>query len=303
MRTPSADRSPTKGLQLLFNTAVCVAVSILLTALAIRFLAGQFGLVLTDAGELLATVADRMQLRVIAGLNNIGTWALPAFMAFLLTYGRNWAQAAGFVRPADSSQVGNAVLAFLFGIPVVALAAYVNLQIDLPQWMVDSEASGNALLANVLQFANVSELVAALFVVAVIPAVGEELMFRGLLQGRLFPHIMSERVTLWAAAALFSAIHLEFAGFLPRLLLGVLLGYSYRWTRSLYVPVLLHFLFNGLQVFNTYLSGEFVPDTEMDASLSTLLLSGSVSLVVVLYLGYRSERRLRKNSAYRQVPD
>ena len=303
MRTPSANRSPTEGLQLLFNTAVCVVVSILLTALAVRFLAGYFGLVLTGEGELLGTVAARMQLRLIAGLNNFGTWALPALIAFLLTYGRRWALAAGFIRPGPNVQVGNAVLAFFFGIPLVALAAYVNLQIDLPQWMVDSEASGNALLANLLQFADTSELLATLFVVAVIPAFGEELMFRGLLQGRLLPHLMSERTAIWAAAALFSAIHLEFAGFLPRLLLGVLLGYSYRWTRSLYVPILLHFLFNGLQVMNTYVTGEFVPDTEMDASLGALVITGAIGLVVVLYLGYRGERTLRETTGYRQASD
>ena len=303
MQDSSLERTPTQGIRLLINTVICVLVSILLTSLAIQFLAARFGLVLTGEGEPLGTVTARMQLRLVAGLNNLGTWAFPALGALLLTYGINWKRAAGLVTPAPVSQVGNALLAFLFGIPVVALAAYLNLQIDLPQWMVDSEAMGNALLANVLQFTNVSELLVTLLVVAVIPAVGEELMFRGLLQGRLFRHLMGEPAAIWAAATLFSAMHLEFAGFLPRLLLGVLLGYSYRWTRSLYVPILLHFLFNGLQVINTYLAGEFVPDTEMDSSLGTLLLSGSVSLAVVLYLGYRSERTLRETKAYRHGAD
>ena len=303
MQVPSPERTPTVGLRLLFHFVVCLLASILLTSLAIHFFAGHYGLVLTGEGEPLGTVAARMQLRFVAGLNNFGTWAIPALGAFLLTYGRKWTQAAGLIRPYRFSQVGNAVLVFLFGIPVVALAAYLNLQLDLPQWMVDSEALGNALLANVLQFSNLSELLVTLIVVAVIPAIGEELMFRGLLQGRLLRYLMGEPAAIWAAATLFSAIHLEFAGFLPRLLLGVLLGYSYRWTRSLYVPIVLHFLFNGLQVLNTYRSGEFVPDTEMDAAFGTLLLSGSVSLAVVLYLGYRSERTLRETSVYRHAAD
>ncbi|PPK84380.1 hypothetical protein CLV84_4150 [Neolewinella xylanilytica] len=280
------------GIQLLLHTVLCVIGMVLLTSFGVTMLAKHFGIALVSAGEPLATVGERMQLRLLLLINNLGTWGIPALLALLLTYGRRWSDAAGFVRPRHPGMIGNAILVFLFGIPLVALAAYFNLQLDLPDWMVRSEAEGNALLASVLRIESISELAVALLTVAVVPAFAEELMFRGLLQGRLLRSMMSGTAAIWVAAIIFSAIHLEFAGFFPRLLLGVLLGYSYRWTGSLWVPVILHLLFNGLQVITTYQAGTFVPDTEMDTPFATLALAGILSLVVVLYLGMRSERKV-----------
>ncbi|WP_157976181.1 CPBP family intramembrane glutamic endopeptidase [Lewinella sp. IMCC34191] len=266
---------------------------VLLTSVALGLLARYFGLSLGDAGATMELASERMELRLILLINNLGTWGIPAILALWLTFRAKWTAAAGLVRPRRPKLIGNSILVFLFGIPLVALAAYLNLQLDLPEWMVQSEDEGNALLANVLRIESGKELLVALLTVAVVPAVAEELMFRGLLQGQLLRRVMSETAAIWAAAAIFSAIHLEFAGFFPRLLLGALLGYSYRWTGSLWLPLLLHFLFNGLQVINTYVAGEFVPDTEMDARLGTLLAAGAISLLIVLYLGYRNERQLR----------
>ncbi len=291
------DRHRVTGLQLLFNTIICVLAMMVITALTIQFLMGQFGLSLATEGAALDDMTKRMQLRLVLLINNLGTWGIPALLVFLVTYGRSWAKAAGLVGPRRSKLIGNTVLVFVFGMPVVALSAYLNLQIDLPEWMIQSEVQGNAVLANVLRFENIAELLLALVTVAVVPAIGEELMFRGLLQGRLLNHIMSPTAAIWVSAAIFSAIHLEFAGFLPRFILGALLGYGYRWCGTLWIPILLHFFFNGLQVLNTYLSGEFTPDTEMDASLSGLLLTGLLSLAVILYLGFRNETSYRTGRA------
>jgi membrane protease YdiL (CAAX protease family) len=122
-------------------------------------------------------------------------------------------------------------------------------------------------------------------------------MFRGLLQGRLLRGLLSEHLAIWITAVLFSAIHVEFAGFFPRLLLGVILGYAYRWTGTLWSAILLHLLWNGVQVVMTYASGDFTPDTEMNTTLVPLLLGGTVSLVLTLYLFRRNERALTASPA------
>ncbi|MGB3801158.1 MAG: CPBP family intramembrane glutamic endopeptidase [Lewinella sp.] len=281
-----------RGLTLLLHTILCLVGMVLLTSVSMGLLTRYFGLDLSGAEGPMASPDDRMELRLILLINNLGTWGIPAILALWLSFGPKWTAAAGLVRPRHPSLIGNSILIFLFGIPLVALAAYLNLQLDLPEWMVQSEEQSNAVLASVLRIESEMELVVALLTVAVIPAVAEELMFRGLLQGQLLRRIMSETAAIWAAAAIFSAIHLEFAGFFPRLLLGALLGYSYRWTGSLLIPLVLHFLFNGLQVVNTYVAGEFVPDTEMDAQFGTLVIAGAISLLIVLYLGNRNERQL-----------
>ena len=137
---------------------------------------------------------------------------------------------------------------------------------------------------------SVPELLMALLTVAVTPAIGEELLLRGVVQRRiLHPVFKSHHVAIWVAAIVFSTMHMEFAGFVPRMLLGILLGYAYYWTNSLWVPVGLHFLFNGMQVLVTYFNGQYVPDTEItDVPPWYLALA---SLVAVVALGIYIQKK------------
>jgi len=86
---------------------------------------------------------------------------------------------------------------------------------------------------------------------------------------------------------LFSAIHLQFAGFFPRLFLGAFLGYLYYWSGSIWLPILIHFLFNGLQVLATYLYPEMINNTATDAPLewSGILIGLGAALLLVPLFG------------------
>jgi membrane protease YdiL (CAAX protease family) len=84
--------------------------------------------------------------------------------------------------------------------------------------------------------------------IAVLPAVGEELLFRGVIQ-KLFSKITrSHHWGIWISAILFSALHLQFYGFIPRLLLGAMFGYLLVWSGSLWLPILAHFINNAAAV-------------------------------------------------------
>ena len=107
-------------------------------------------------------------------------------------------------------------------------------------------------LKGLLVYDNSIELIFNILVIALVPALGEEMIFRGWIQRQLMRIINRPHVAIWASAAIFSAIHFQFLGFLPRLLLGVLLGYLYFWTGSLWVSIFAHFLNNGLQVIAQY---------------------------------------------------
>ncbi|WP_116127456.1 CPBP family intramembrane glutamic endopeptidase [Lewinella sp. IMCC34183] len=284
-------------LRLLLITLLSFVGFLVLTSFCVAALSVHYDLSLATADASFATIAERQHLRFVLLLNNLGTWGLSAIAALAVAYGNYWPRAAGLVAPRRPELIGTAVLAFVVGMPLIALAAYLNLQLDLPDWMLRSEDAGNAMLAGVLTFERVPELLLALLTVALVPAFAEEIMFRGLLQGRLLPHVMSGHVAVWVGAFIFSGIHVEFAGFLPRLLLGALLGYAYRWTGTLWIPIALHFLFNGSQVVATYLSGEFTPDTEMDSDLLPLLIAGGLSLAGTAYLGWKAERQLGAGAA------
>ncbi len=284
---------PVSGFRLLAYTLLSFATMLLLTSLIVGLVADQYGISFAYGESSFPSVPDRQHLRFVLLLNNLGTWGLSATAALYMAYRNYWPRAGGLVAPVRPALISPSVLTFVVGLPLIALAAYLNLQIDLPEWMVRSEDAGNAMLAGILTFERFPELLLALLTVAVVPAFCEELMFRGLLQGRLLRKILPGHAAVWAAAFIFSAIHVEFAGFLPRFLLGALLGYAYRWTGTLWVPMVLHFLFNGSQAVGTYLSGEFTPDTEMSTDLIPLLIAGITSLAITAYLVVRNERILK----------
>jgi membrane protease YdiL (CAAX protease family) len=278
---------------LLFTVLSCIAFW-LLGAGVVQVLVVTFGL---DLGGSYGTVAERQQLRLILLLNNLFTFGLPALLALLLTDRSSSWRVVGLAGPTRPELRRPAALTFLVGLPLIGLLVYLNLLVDLPDWMERSEASSNALLEGVLTFEGPLELPLALLAIAVTAGLSEELMFRGLLQRGLLRPLVGPVAAIWIAAFLFSAVHLEFAGFLPRLLLGALLGYALRWTGSLWVPILLHALYNGVQVVITYGAGEFTPDTEVSTDLAVLLPLGVLSGTALVYLVRRYEARYRMLTA------
>lgn len=234
----------------------------------------------------------RQGLRLGLLMNNLLTFGGTALLVFLVAYRKTWKAAAGLHPPASMGALPYVTASFVLAFPFIAYAAWLNLQLPLPDWMIRNEVQTNTLLKSVLTMESVPELLVALLTVAVTPAIGEELLLRGVVQRRiLLPAMKSPHFAIWTAAIVFSAMHLEFAGFIPRMLLGILLGYAYYWTNSLWVPVVLHLLFNGIQVMVTYFKGQYVPDTEItDVPPWYLALA---SLVIVVGLGIYIQRRFR----------
>ncbi|HLT81266.1 MAG TPA: CPBP family intramembrane glutamic endopeptidase [Cyclobacteriaceae bacterium] len=119
-------------------------------------------------------------------------------------------------------------------------------------WARANEEQRAELTAFMTTFTSPADLLIALVVIAVIPAIGEEFVFRGLFQNELKGLTGNVHVAIWLAAFLFSAFHIQFFGFVPRLLLGALFGYLYVWSRSLLVPIFAHFVNNALAVLSLY---------------------------------------------------
>jgi len=128
----------------------------------------------------------------------------------------------------------------------------------------------------------VSDLLINLLVIAIIPAVGEELLFRGVIQKQFTALTHSKGAAVVLTAILFSALHMQFFGFLPRFALGVLLGYLYVWSGSIWLPVLAHFFNNATAVLLVWVAERegmpFNPDTIGTEPDQALLLGGSVLL-------------------------
>lgn len=164
------------------------------------------------------------------------------------------------------NSIGKISILLLGGIVMVVAAPLINyLQeingyLQLPQWMHGieewmkaSEAQDDALTSAFLTHQTFYDLILNLIMIALVAAVAEELFFRGVLQKLLIKMTKNVHVGIWVTGAVFSAIHLEFYGFLPRMLMGVYLGYLLVWSGSLWVTIFAHFINNGTAVFFAYL--------------------------------------------------
>jgi len=120
-------------------------------------------------------------------------------------------------------------------------------------WAQQKEAAIGRLFALLTTFDSVSALWIGIGILGVIPAVGEELFFRGILQNLLYRLWPRPHSAIVLSALVFSAIHLQFYGFFPRFLLGTLFGYVYWWTRDLMFPMVAHLFNNTLVLVGTYL--------------------------------------------------
>jgi membrane protease YdiL (CAAX protease family) len=125
-----------------------------------------------------------------------------------------------------------------------------------------------------------------MLVIAILPGIGEEIVFRGFIQNELFRSNRNIHLAIWTSAILFSAIHMQFFGFVPRVLLGALFGYLYYWSGNLAIPMIAHFFHNGFTLTMLYLYQLGSIDINIDSEESapwSLVALGMVFTFTLLY--------------------
>ncbi len=155
-------------------------------------------------------------------------------------------------------------------------------------WAREKEDMATALTSYLTTFNSFGQFALAFFVIAVLPGIGEELVFRGMLQPELHRATGNVHVAIWISAIMFSAIHLQFFGFVPRVLLGVLFGYLYYWSGNIAVPMVAHFINNGFSVVMIYLFQKGVIDINLESGEAApplmVILFTIVTFALLLYL-------------------
>ena len=131
----------------------------------------------------------------------------------------------------------------------------LNQKMSLPEalhgmelWMKQKEDEAAEVTKMLLVMKDYSAFGINLLMIAILPAIGEELFFRGGIQNILIQWFKNHHVAIWITAILFSAIHLQFYGFFPRMFLGALFGYLMIYGKSIWYAILGHFLNNGTAV-------------------------------------------------------
>ena len=202
--------------------------------------------------------------------------------------------------------------ATFFVSPTVSLTGYLNMQLQLPDCMAaleelmrNAEEKADELITLMLQQKGIVSLAVNLLVIAVAAGVCEEVFFRGTLLSIIRRKIRNPHVAIWVVALIFSTIHLQFYGFIPRLLLGALLGYLRYWTKNIWYPIFAHFLYNAVAVIgmssislkdNAFFVKELnVNDLGWFSSVALITLTVCIGCLYAIYR-HAVKNRLLKNT-------
>jgi uncharacterized protein len=177
--------------------------------------------------------------------------------------------------------------------PVIELLSNINQKMQLPhflQWMRESEDNAQKLTSVLLQMKTIWDMLFDLIFIGLLTAIVEEFMFRGCLQTIFEKWTKNSHAAIWITAILFSAFHMEFFGFLPRMMLGVLFGYFVVYSGSIWTSVWAHFINNGTAVIVTYLYQQKItkisPDDQHVFNYSGYIIS--LIIILILFWVYRN---------------
>jgi uncharacterized protein len=178
------------------------------------------------------------------------------------------------------------VIAFSFMIVNSAIGEW-NMSLDFPDsafedWAGQSEEQLKVLTEHLTNFTTPTHFILAFLVVAILPAIGEELLFRGIIQNLFKRATNNHHVAIWVTGFIFAAIHMQFYGLVPRMFLGVVFGYLYHWSGKLTVAMFAHLVNNGLALIMIYLAQngtiEMTPEQmESSAPWPVILFFAAVS--------------------------
>jgi len=274
-----------------------VAISLLLTTivgilLAIPF----FGLGVLENFIELTDISNESTLgflKYFQVINQLGVFILPVlFYAYLEN--RKIGNYLKVDNKPKASYLFLAAILIFVSIPAINWMVEVNEQMSMPDfmkgienWMRNSEDKAKILTDAFLEVNTIGGLLVNLFIIAFLAALGEELLFRGVVLQLLLDGLKNNHLAVIISSILFSAMHLQFFGFLPRTVLGILFGYVFIWTGSLWIPIILHFLFNGVTVVAAYLynTGHISIDVEtFGTTNNNLIIIGSFVLTVSILM-------------------
>ncbi len=192
--------------------------------------------------------------------------------------------------------------------PFINFTGAINAEMHFPDWLAgvenwmrNAEDTAEQLVEAFLKVNGIGGLMFNLFMIAVLPALGEELLFRGVIQ-KLFTGMSgSHHWGIWLSAALFSALHMQFYGFIPRMLLGGMFGYLLVWSGTLWLPILAHFINNAAAVILMYMVDHNLISQEVEefGSGPDGWIYALVSLVVGGFVFYM----IRQQALQRSIPD
>ncbi|MCC6769454.1 MAG: CPBP family intramembrane metalloprotease [Bacteroidia bacterium] len=247
--------------QLVALAIICLVSLSIISFISLLF-APLFGLGLND----LSLLSERLNepqvlayMKFSQVLSAIGLFILPPFL-FMLFRGEKALPALRLEKPAAGILLFGAMALMLIQLPLINATAAFNSNMHLPaslegleNLLRTMETSAAEVTEAFLQMHGLGDFLLMLFIVAVLPAFGEELLFRSTLQPLMIRLVRNPHLGIWITAFLFSFIHFQFFGFIPRFLIGGFLGYLFYFSKNSWFPVAAHFANNGIAVTASWL--------------------------------------------------
>jgi uncharacterized protein len=255
-------RESRPGTQLMFTGFV-----VLVVFLAVQIIAALIAIPLFGFDTVMGMFggfdfSDRKMLNMMKFFQvfqSIGLFVLPSLVVARLYHPNMWQFLSLNYRPTIQQALWVTILIISVN-PFINFTGAVNAEMHFPEWlsgmedwMRNAEENAEKIVKAFLHVDNIGGLLFNLFMIAVLPALGEELLFRGVIQQLLTRITKNPHWGIWLSAILFSALHMQFYGFIPRMLLGAMFGYLLIWSGSLWLPVIAHFVNNAGAVILLFL--------------------------------------------------
>ena len=267
------------------------------------FIAGIFaGLILMIPA--INNYGDISEIYVNTIMQSIFAIALPAYLIVAWTN----REPAHYLKMVEDDKLSSkmifALLVFVFSYLFASFLAQLNKGMILPESMKDIEEMMRSMEDAALETTNLllsgkslGSLILNLIVVAGFAAISEELFFRGALQQFIYEKFKNNHVTVWLTALVFSLVHFQFYGFLPRLFLGAILGYLFNYTQNLWAPILFHFLNNATVIILNFFWSDREWYKNLEETSVTPVFTGIaiVSLVLTIALFWVYNNQTSKN--------
>lgn len=261
-----------------------------------------FNISISDITNIASSNSSIEILKYLQIIQAFGLFIIPSLILSFLFKKNN----SGYLQLKNKSNIISIILAIsiiFVSLPFINFLAEINAKIKLPEilasvenWMKSAEENAMVLTEKFLKVDTVKGLLFNIFMIGILPAVGEELLFRGIFQRLFSEWTKNAHWGIFISAFLFSAFHMQFYGFFPRLLLGMILGYFLYWSKSLWLPIIAHFVNNTMAVITYYFitKGDINEDFEKIGSQPETLYSAIISLVLMggfLFLLFKNEQK------------
>lgn len=212
--------------------------------------------------DLLSGIDVRTKMLAASGVQCVVAFCLSAW----ITGKFSSSEPVSFLGLADSAPVKayiGVLIVYFLALPAMNQLIAWNAGLHFPEWasglentLRGWEDANSAVTEKVLSAGSFGGMLCGVAIVGILTGFSEELFFRGGLQGIFSRSGVGVALSVWGAAAIFSAVHFQFFGFFPRLLMGAFFGYLLVWTCSLWPAVFAHALNNSIVVVSYWCYGD-----------------------------------------------